>query len=69
MQTAVHSDPAGELRYALEVLDEYSHLGLDDQYAAKLREILERRIEETEESLSCCPAQPIHFPVGTRQDE
>ena len=68
METTLKSDPAGELRFALDVLDEYSHLGLDDEYATRLREILERRISDAEESASCCPAQPVRFPVGARED-
>lgn len=63
METTLKSDPAGELRFALDVLDEYSHLGLDDEYATRLRKILERRISDAEESVSCCPAQPVRFPV------
>ena len=47
---------AGDLRYALEVLDEYEHLGLDANHANKLRNILVRRIRETDESESCGPA-------------
>jgi len=52
------ADAAIELRYALEVMDEYSHLGLDDEYAGKLRDILLKRIEEAEAALSVGPAQP-----------
>ncbi len=42
-------------------MEEYSHLGLDDEYASKLREILLRRIEEAEEAVSVEPAQPVRF--------
>lgn len=69
METATHSDPTVELRYALEVLEEYCHLGLDDAYAMKLRGILERQITEAEEAPSCCPANPIRFPVATGEGE
>jgi len=62
MQTRSLSDHAGDLRYALQVLDEYSHLGLDDEHANKLREILERQLNERDECSSCPPAQPIRFP-------
>ena len=48
MNTLSHSDAAMELRYALDVMEEYSHLGLDDEYAGKLREILVKRIEAAE---------------------
>ena len=59
--TTTHDDAADELRYALEVMEEYSHLGLDDEYASKLRDILVRRIEQAETALSVEPAQPIRF--------
>ncbi len=61
MDTYPRSDASTELRYALEVMEEYSHLGLDDEYASKLREILLRRIEEAEEAVSVEPAQPVRF--------
>lgn len=59
---------AKELRYALEIMEEYTHLGLDDEYASKLREILQRHINEAEEALSCFPAHPIRFPVSESVD-
>jgi hypothetical protein len=62
MQTQPPSDHARDLRYALDVLEEYSHLGLDDEYANKLREILERQLGETDEDVSCSQAQPVRFP-------
>ena len=57
------SDAATELRYALDVMEEYSHLGLDDEYAGKLRDILVRRIEEAETALSVEPANPVRFGI------
>ena len=62
IETLSPADVANDLRYALNVLDEYEHLGLDAEYATKLRRILVRRIEETDDHTSCCPAQPIRFP-------
>jgi hypothetical protein len=62
MQTQPSSEHVSDLRYALDVLEEYSHLGLDDEYANKLREILERQLDETDETVSCSPAQPVRFP-------
>ena len=62
MQTQPTSAHASDLRYALAVLEEYSHLGLDDEYANKLREILERQLEDTDDAASCSPAQPVRFP-------
>jgi hypothetical protein len=60
------SDAATELRYALDVMDEYSHLGLDDEYAGKLRDILLKRIEEAEADVSAEPARSVRFwvPAG-----
>jgi hypothetical protein len=46
METMTSSDAATDLRYALDVMEEYSHLGLDDEYTGKLRRILLRRIGE-----------------------
>jgi len=62
IETLSPADMTGDLRYALAVLDEYQHLGLDAEHAEKLRNILIRRIGETNESDSCCPAQPILWP-------
>jgi hypothetical protein len=63
MDTVFNPDLANELRYALDVMEEYSHLGLDDEAAGKLRRILLRRIEEAESALSCRPAARIRFPA------
>ena len=56
-------DLAKELRYALDVMEESSHLGLDDAAASKLRDILLRRIKDAEDTHSCRPAAPVRFPV------
>jgi len=66
VNTIARSDAATELRYALDVMEEYSHLGLDDEYAGKLRDILVRRIEEAEAALSVEPAHPIRFSLPSR---
>jgi hypothetical protein len=50
-----------ELRYALDVMEEYSHLGLNDEGASKLRQILLPRIAEAEEALARRPAQPVYI--------
>ena len=65
VDTITRLDAATELRYALEVMDEYSHLGLDDDYASKLRVILLKRIDEAEAALSVEPAHPVRFGVST----
>jgi len=69
VDTIPSSDAATELRYALDVMEEYSHLGLDDEYASKLRDILVRRIEEAEEVLSVEPPQPVRFQVPAEIQE
>lgn len=62
MNLTMNPDLAIELRYALDVMEEYSHLGLDDEAAGKLRNILQRRICEAEAALSCRPIAPVSFP-------
>ncbi len=52
-----------ELQYALDVMEEYSHLGLDNEAAGKLRSILVRRISEAEASLSYRPASSVCFSI------
>ena len=55
---------ANELRYALDVMEENSHLGLDDEAANKLRNILLRRIEQAE--LTSRPAEPVRLPENEK---
>ena len=54
---------ANELRYALDVMEENSHLGLDDEAATRLRNILLRRIKEAETVVSVRPTSPVRFPA------
>jgi|KBSSwiStaDraftv2_1062776.scaffolds.fasta_scaffold04350_10 hypothetical protein len=54
---------ANELRYALDVMEENSHLGLDDEAANRLRKILLRRIKQAEIDFSGRPAEPVRFPA------
>lgn len=49
----------GEHRYALDVMEERSHLGLDDEVAENLRGILLRWIVEAEDAPARKPADPI----------
>jgi hypothetical protein len=63
LNSAPNPDLVNELRYALDVMEEYSHLGLDDAAAGKLRNILLRRIEEAEAAVSVRPAAPVRFPA------
>ena len=44
-------------------MEEYSHLGLDDEFAGKLKRILLKRIEEAEAAVSAKPAQAARFLV------
>jgi hypothetical protein len=64
MVATMNPDQAMELRYALDVMEEYSHLGLDDEAAGKLRKILQRRIHEAEAAHSCRPISPVRFPIS-----
>jgi hypothetical protein len=54
---------ANELRYALDVMEENSHLGLDDESAKRLRNILLRRIKQAESSVSTRASEPASFPA------
>lgn len=55
---------ANELRFALDVMEENSHLGLDDEAATKLRSILLRRIKQAE--LTSRSAEPVRIPVSEK---
>jgi hypothetical protein len=59
-------DTKSDLRYALDVMEEYSHLGLDDEYASKLREILARQIDNARAGLSNCPPASVRFSASTK---
>ena len=54
---------ANGLRYALDVLEENSHLGLDDEAAMRLRNILLRRIKQAESSISAPLAESVRLPA------
>jgi hypothetical protein len=61
---------ASDFRYALDVLDESDHLGLDDEHARLLHDILKRRIDEAHAAFSGTPArraQLISLPVDSEQ--
>ena len=60
------SQLVSDLRYALDVMEEYSHLGLDDEAASNLREILVRQIDDARADLSCSPPAPVRFPVSLK---
>jgi hypothetical protein len=50
MNSGFNPATAAELRHVLNVMEENSHLGLDDEMANRLRRILVRRITEAENS-------------------
>jgi hypothetical protein len=66
LDTKSKSDLVTDLRYALDVMEEYSHLGLDDVAASKLRDLLVRQIDDARAGLSCCPPAPLRFPGSTK---
>ena len=52
-----------DLRFAMDVMDEDSHLGLDSEYASKLRFLMLEQIRRAEEALERRPA------IAARRDE
>ena len=48
---------ASDFRYALDVMEESEHLGLDDEHARLLHGILQRRIDEASTAFSGTPAR------------
>jgi hypothetical protein len=44
-----------DLRFALEVMEDRSHLGLDPERATKLRDLMQRRISAAEETFTKLP--------------
>jgi hypothetical protein len=46
MSARLNPELASELRFALDVMEEKSHLGLDDEGASRLKSILLRHIKE-----------------------
>jgi hypothetical protein len=64
MYSVPNADLVTELRFALDVMEEYCHLGLDNEAASKLRGILLRRIDEAEAAISCRPAAPVRFDMA-----
>jgi hypothetical protein len=66
MNASLNPNLAIELRYALDVMEENSHLGLDDEAASKLRTILQRRIREAEAAVSIRPVAPVRFSISDK---
>ena len=63
MIDSVSSDLLKELHFALNVMEENTHLGLNNRYADKLKTILLSRITETEAKLGNRPATVVSFSV------
>ena len=47
-------------------MEESSHLGLDDEHARLLHDILKRRIDEACTAFSVKPASPMRIPVSCK---
>ena len=58
MFAETHALLVNDLRFALEVMEDRSHLGLSDERAARLRALIERRISE-EDRASHRPVQAV----------
>lgn len=52
LDTISPAELVSDLRFALEVMTESSHLGLDDAHARLLQGILQRRIDEASTAFS-----------------
>lgn len=63
MDTNSPNELASDFRYALEVMEESDHLGLDDEHTCRLREILQHRIEGASAAFSVKAAQPVLLPM------
>jgi hypothetical protein len=66
LDTKSKSELITDLRFALDVMEEYSHLGLDDEAANKLREIIVHQIDDARAGLSCCPPAPMRIPISLK---
>jgi hypothetical protein len=64
--SAPNPDLSKELRFALDVLEENSHLGLDDAAASRVRDILLRQIKDAETALSSRPAAPVRYATAEK---
>ena len=56
---------ASDFRYALEVMEESDHLGLDVEHASLLHDILQRRIDEA----SAAFAASVTIPSSSESSE
>ena len=61
---------ASDFRFALDVMEESDHLGLDEEHARLLHDILQRRIDEAHSAFSQTPArraQLFSLPIDSEQ--
>jgi hypothetical protein len=56
-----------DLRFALEVMEERSHIGLDDKTAEKVRSALQRLILATEGAIGFPPSTRLEEPSAEEQ--
>ena len=61
---------ASDFRFALDVMEESDHLGLDDEHARLLHDILERRIAEANAAFSSKRSvrrvEPLPLPIDSK---
>lgn len=62
MSAAMYTSLITDLRFALEVMEDRSHLGLNHERAATLKALMERRISEAEHARSRCRQMTIIDP-------
>jgi len=63
IDTVSTSELVSDLRYALNVMEESSHLGLDDEYARRLHDILQRNIDRA--SAASPVRSSVPFPISS----
>lgn len=56
-----------DFRFALDVIEDRSHLGLDPAYASKLRALIVKRIARTEEALKSRPSAVAKIQAGVER--
>jgi hypothetical protein len=60
METTISpAELASDFRYALDVMEESDHLGLDVEHARIMHDILQRRIDEACAAMSAKPCSPV----------
>jgi hypothetical protein len=71
MYRRAHAERLADLKYALRVMGEGSHLGMDDHTANRIRRILLRRIAKVENALICESDESIStaFPISEVLEE